>query len=133
MVYGRSESSGDLLNDHNFNSISESSAYNDFGQVTKPLKRLHRFSAHCPSFEAPCSAFHRVRGSLWCDDECCQSLIQSELLVLIKCCAPVVSITLNVSEGVSRSLNSTMLWFGILNSPRTKTYWIDWFSTKKKP
>ena len=35
VVYGHIESSGDLLSRNNFNSIFESCAFNDFGQVTK--------------------------------------------------------------------------------------------------
>ena len=35
VVYGHIESSGDLLNRNHFNSIFESCAFNDFGQVTK--------------------------------------------------------------------------------------------------
>ena len=35
VVYGRIETSGDLLNRNHFNSIYESSAFYDFGQVTK--------------------------------------------------------------------------------------------------
>ena len=35
VVYGHIESSGGLLNRNHFNSIFESCAFNDFGQVTK--------------------------------------------------------------------------------------------------
>ena len=35
VVYGHIESSGGLLSRNNFNSIFESCAFNDFGQVTK--------------------------------------------------------------------------------------------------